>query len=234
VTTGTDISVNSLGSAFWRRLEAVAIFLVSFTLAAVVVYHRHRVQAYLFEIGWLSYPVAVALMSIVASAPFSVTDALAVMNGVLFGPVVGSLVNAAGLVCAAFIGYAIARRTSKLLDLDEQIAKLPGWITRYRIASPMFLIMVRMLPGIGGTLATQTAAAYRVGVFTQIWTMCLVAVPICSLLAIFGDGVAGFVHARVTVPVRTYVVEHSRRVHLPHRRRASPRPLETPLTGPLP
>ncbi|MBV8150689.1 MAG: hypothetical protein JO101_08280 [Candidatus Eremiobacteraeota bacterium] len=232
MAAGTDISVDSVGSVAWRRFEALAIFLVSFVLAATVVYHRHAVQRYLYEIGWLAYPCAIALMAVVASAPFSVTDALAVMNGVLFGPVVGSLVNAGGLVVAAIIGYVVAQRTSKLLDLEAQIAKLPHWISRYRIGSPMFLIMVRLLPGIGGTLSTQTAAAYRVGFLTQIWTMCLVAVPICTLLAIFGDGVAGFVHAHVTQPVQTYVVEHGKRIHLPRRRHHSPAPV--PLTGPGP
>ena len=94
--------------------------------------------------------------------------------------------------------------------MAERIDHLPGWIKRWPVGSPMFLIVVRLLPGIGGTVATQSAAAYRVGVWTQVWTMSAVAIPICTLLAVFGDGVADYVHAHVTQPVRTYVIEHSR------------------------
>jgi len=210
----------------WRRLEAIAIFAVTFGLAAVVVYNRNAVQDYLWGIGWVAYPLAIALMTVVASAPFSVTDALAIMNGVVFGPLVGSLINAAGLIFAAVIAYLIALRTNRLLDIEQQLARLPGWIRRWPVASPMFLILVRLLPGVGGTVATQTAAAYRVSLWTQIWTKCVVAIPLATLLAVFGDGVAAYVHAHITQPVRTYVIQHSKKVHLPHIKHPRPQPSE--------
>ena len=212
-----------------RWLEAVAIFAGSFFLAAIVVYNRSAVQDYLWGVGWVAYPMAVLLMAIVASAPFSVTDALAVMNGIIFGPVAGSIINAVGIVLAAILAYRIAMRTSHLLDIADRLQRLPGWIKRWEVASPMFLVMVRLLPGIGGTVATQTAAAYRVPLWVQIWTMSVVAVPICTLLAVFGDGVAAYVHSHVTQPVRTYVIEHSKRVHFPRIRRHTPAPTPTPM-----
>ena len=208
----------------WRRLEAIAILAGTFALAAVVVYHRSAVQDYLWGIGWVAYPLAIALMAVVASAPFSVTDALAIMNGVVFGPVAGSVINAAGLIIAAVVAYLIALRTNRLLDIEQQLERLPRWIRRFPVASPMFLILVRLLPGIGGTVATQTAAAYRVSLWTQIWTKCVVAIPIATLLAFFGDGVAAYVHAHVTQPVRTYVIQHTKKVHLPKLKHPRPAP----------
>ena len=71
-------------------------------------------------------PLAIVIFAVVASAPFSVTDALAIMNGALFGPLVGSLVNAGGIVLAAVLGYAVALRTSKLLDIEATVRRLPG------------------------------------------------------------------------------------------------------------
>jgi uncharacterized membrane protein YdjX (TVP38/TMEM64 family) len=220
--------LRSGGNLWWRRLEALAILAGSFAVAAVVVYHRTAVQEYLWTIGWVAFPIGVLVMTVVASAPFSVTDALAVMNGVVFGPVIGSLINAAGLILAAVVAYLIALRTNKLLDVQQQLARLPPWIKRWRVASPMFLILVRLLPGIGGTLATQTAAAYRVSLWTQIWTKSVVAIPIATLLAFFGDGVAVYVHSHVTQPVRTYVIEHSKNVHLPKIKRHTPPPSPYP------
>lgn len=197
-----------------RRLEAAAIIVGSFAVALFVVYHRRAVQDELWQLGPLAIPVAIAVMSFVAAAPFSVTDALAIMNGVVFGPLLGSLINAAGLVIAAVIAYLIALRTNKLLDIEQQLERLPSWIKRWPVASPMFLILVRLMPGVGGTVATQTAAAYRVSLWTQIWTKCIVAVPIATLLAIFGDSAAGYV-AHLYQPVKTYMIQHSRHVHLP-------------------
>ncbi len=143
----------------------------------------------------IGYPLAIGLFTLVASAPFSVTDALAVMNGVIFGPLWGSVVNAVGLVFAALVGYALARRTSHLLDLHNNIDRLPRWVKRFRVGSPAFLLTLRIIPGLGGTLATQIAAAYKIPIFVHVWTMCAIAIPICTLLAIFGDRASASAHA---------------------------------------
>jgi uncharacterized membrane protein YdjX (TVP38/TMEM64 family) len=198
-------------SVAWRRAEAALVFITSFLLAAFVIKYKTSVEAMLSTLGPLSYPLAIALFAVVASAPFSVTDAIAIMNGVIFGPLWGSVVNAIGLVLAALAGYAIARRTSHLLELDKNIARLPSWIRRYRVGSPAFLLTLRVLPGLGGTLATQVAAAFRVPIFVHVWTMCAIAIPICTLLAIFGDRVSATVHA--------YYEAHAPHVHMQMPRR---------------
>jgi len=197
---------------FIRRAEAALIFLASFVLAALVVANKAAVSAYLAKIGLFSYPLAILIFAIVASAPFSVTDAIAVMNGVLFGPLWGSVINALGLVAAAIVGYVVALRTSKLLDIEANVARLPAWARHFRIGSWQFLLTVRIIPGLGGTIATQTAAALRVPLFRHIWTMCAIAVPICTVLAIFGNGAATFVEARVVQPTKKYIKDY--RLHL--------------------
>ena len=213
-------------SAFWRRAEAAFIFFSSFVLAALVIRNKTAIESMLGTLGWLAYPIAILIFTIVASAPFSVTDALAIMNGVLFGPLWGSVVNAVGLVLAAIVGYALARRTSQLLELHENIGKLPRWVTRFRVGSPPFLLSLRVIPGLGGTLATQIAAAFRVPMYVHVWTMCAIAVPICTLLAIFGD--------RVSTTVQTYYHAHRPHVHMPDRLRHLFRDQHTPDPVPQP
>jgi uncharacterized membrane protein YdjX (TVP38/TMEM64 family) len=179
-----------------RRAEAALVFLTSFLLAWFVIRYKGQVETFLSTIGpWIAYPLAVVIFTIVASAPFSVTDALAIMNGVIFGPLWGSVVNAVGLVFAAIGGYLLARRTSHLLELDKNIEKLPNWVRRFKVGSPAFLLTLRLIPGLGGTMATQIAAAFRVPMFLHVWTMCAIAIPICTILAIFGDRVSNAVHA---------------------------------------
>jgi uncharacterized membrane protein YdjX (TVP38/TMEM64 family) len=211
-----------------RRLEAGLILGASFALAAFVVARKTEVEHLLTALGPWSYPLAAIIFAVVASAPFSVTDALAVMNGVLFGPWLGSAVNAVGLVLAAVIGYVVALRTSKLLNIEESVARLPAWARHFKIGSPMFLIVVRVIPGLGGTIATQTAAALRVPIWRQIYTMCAIAVPICTALAVGGDALSNYIDAKIVEPAHRFAEEHH--VHfLPRPHRAiAPAPAVTP------
>ncbi len=218
-------------STVLRRLEAGLILGASFALAAFVVARKTEVEHLLTALGPWSYPLAIVIFAVVASAPFSVTDALAVMNGVLFGPWLGSAVNAAGLVVAAVIGYVVALRTSKLLNIEESVARLPGWARHFKIGSPMFLIVVRIIPGLGGTIATQTAAALRVPIWRQIYTMCAIAVPICTALAVGGDALSNYIEAKIVEPANRFAEHHHLRFphHFPTRHHViAPLPAITP------
>jgi len=177
-----------------RRAGGLALLAASFFLAYLVIRHQPRVAHEIRTIGPLAYPLAVAVFVLVASAPFSVTDALAIMNGAIFGPVKGTLVDAFGLVGAALLGYWVAGHASRLLTLDEYLGRLPGWVRRFPVGSPSFLLAVRIIPGFGGTVATATAATFRVPIWVHIWTMCAIALPICALLTIFGDRVTVALH----------------------------------------
>jgi uncharacterized membrane protein YdjX (TVP38/TMEM64 family) len=179
---------------FYRRCAAVGLLIGSFVLAYLVIRYQPHVEHEIRTLGPLAYPLAIVVFALVASAPFSVTDALAIMNGAIFGPLRGSLVDAVGLVLAALLGYWVNLRASKLLDLHEYLQRLPAWVKRFPVGSPAFLIAVRVIPGFGGTVATASAAAFKVPIWVHVWTMCAIAVPICTILTIFGDRVTVFVH----------------------------------------
>jgi uncharacterized membrane protein YdjX (TVP38/TMEM64 family) len=197
-----------------RRVEAVGILVGSFALAAAVVAHRPWVEHAIGAVGPFAVPLAILVFAVVASAPFSVTDALAVMNGVLFGPVWGSVVNAIGLVLAAVIGYLVALRTSSAFDVRSHVERLPGWARHFQVGSPMFLLSVRLIPGLGGTLATQTAAALRVPIFRQVYTMCAIAIPVCTILAVGGNWLSDEIQSRIVNPVQASMERHH--IHFGH------------------
>lgn len=192
------------------------MLIVSFALAALVIRYQPAVEHYIRSIGSFAIPLAGLLFVAVASAPFSVTDALAIMNGAIFGPFWGSVINAVGIVFAAMVGYWVSRRASHLLDLDAALERLPAWVKRFRVGSPAFLIAVRVIPGFGGTIATSTAAAFRVPLFVHVWTMSVIAIPICVLLAISGDRVTVIIHGYET---RVHVFTQKHMPHFHFRRR---------------
>lgn len=195
----------------------------SFALAALVIRFQPLVEHEIRSLGLSAYPLAIAVFTVVASAPFSVTDALAIMNGAIFGPVMGSIVNAIGLVLAALMGYWINRHASQWLDLDAYLQRVPAWVKRFPVGSPAFLLAVRVIPGFGGTVATASAATFRVPVWRHVWTMCAIAIPICTILAIFGDRVTIVVH-RYEARAHAYWMEHRPHLHLPHRVKVTPTP----------
>lgn len=209
-----------------RRLAGIALLALSFGLAAVVIKYQPAVEHAIRSVGpSVAIPVATALFAIVASAPFSVTDALAIMNGAIFGPVWGSIINAIGIVIAAAVGYWINRHATHLLDLDAALARLPGWVKRFRIGSPMFLIVVRIIPGFGGTVATASAAAFRVPVWIHVLTMSVVAIPVCTILAVFGDRATAAIHSYES-KAHNYIIHHHPHFRFPHRRhRPTPQPM---------
>lgn len=206
-----------------RRLAAIAILIVSFTLAALVIRFQPEVEGFIRGVGPPAYPLAVAVFAVVASAPFSVTDALAVMNGAIFGPINGSIVNAIGLVLAALLGYWINRHASHMLDLEAYLDRLPRWVKRFPVGSPAFLLAVRVIPGFGGTVATASAATFRVPVWVHVWTMCAIAIPICTLLAIFGDRVTVVVHG-YEARAHIYWEHHHPHFNFRHRAKATATP----------
>jgi uncharacterized membrane protein YdjX (TVP38/TMEM64 family) len=213
---------------FFRRFSAFALLAVSFTLAFLVIRYQPVVEHEIRTIGPLAYPLAIVVFAIVASAPFSVTDALAVMNGALFGPIRGSLVDAVGLVLAAMLGYWVNQRASRLLDLHEYLQKLPPWVKRFPVGSPAFLLAVRVIPGFGGTVATASAAAFKVPMWVHVWTMCAIAIPVCTVLSIFGDRVTVLVHGfahRYEDSYHHYCQTHScPHFRFRHKQKATPTP----------
>ncbi|HEY9179074.1 MAG TPA: VTT domain-containing protein [Candidatus Baltobacteraceae bacterium] len=191
-----------------RRLAGIGLLAVSFAVAWFVIRDQPHIEHLIRSVGpRVALVIATAIFAVVAAAPFSVTDALAIMNGALFGPFWGSIVNAVGIVLAAAFGYWINRHASHLLDLDAALARLPGWVKRFKVGSPMFLIAVRVIPGFGGTVATASAAAFRVPVWIHVLTMSIVAIPLCTVLAIFGDRATELIHG-YEARAHMYILHH--------------------------
>lgn len=203
-----------------RRVAGLGLLAFSFAVAALVIRYQPDIEHGIRSIGpHVAVPLAAVIFAIVASAPFSVTDALAIMNGAIFGPFWGVVINAAGIIAAGAIGYWINRHATKLMDLESALNRLPAWVKRFRIGSPMFLVAVRLIPGFGGTVATATAAAMRVPVWIHIACMAVVAIPVCTLLAIFGDRAVEAIHGYES-RAHMYILHH--RPHWRFRHRVTP------------
>jgi hypothetical protein len=61
--------------------------------------------------------------------------------------------------------------------------------------------------------------------------MCAIAVPICTVLAVFGNATSDYLEAHVFAPVQRSMEKHH--IHFPHRR-PHPRPTHFTLNTPQP
>jgi uncharacterized membrane protein YdjX (TVP38/TMEM64 family) len=94
------------------------------------------IQAWIEATGAWAYVIALAVMAIVAILPIP-AEAPAIMNGMLFGPVVGTAISWMGAMVGAWISFELARSVGRpvahrfvsasALAKADEIAQGAGW-----------------------------------------------------------------------------------------------------------
>ncbi|MBM7866770.1 hypothetical protein GTO89_03990 [Heliobacterium gestii] len=116
------------------------------------------------------------------------SDPVALVNGFIYGTALGAVANGLGSMGGAVAGYWLIRRSAEEISLPEQFAKLPRWLREFPVASPVFLIGVRLIPLIGGDIVKYAAALYRVPFRRFLWTQAVGITPWAIFLAAVGAG----------------------------------------------
>lgn len=127
-------------------------------------------------LGWAAPIVAVTVLSMLVVVPGVPSDLFGVVNGALFGPIAGGLVNWVGALAGSAICYAIGRRLGEHPWVSGLIARLPQRM-RWGVGSLPFLLLVRYLPAVGGTTVNYTAGAMRVSIGRFLWTAAVSTLP---------------------------------------------------------
>lgn len=172
-----------------RRLRALiplAALAFAFLLAYLAVHHREMLTVWLIEAGPLGPLVSIALYVGLVSTPFVSSDILALLNGAIFGFWEGALINCIGVMLGAVSTYLIARRTGEFLDIQKDLERLPPWVKRLPVGSPLFLLALRLVPWVGGTIANNVAGFYKISIFRHLWTTAVVAIPVAVVSAYLG------------------------------------------------
>lgn len=171
----------------------LAALVLAFYLAYFAVHHRQMLEAWLIDAGPLGPLLSIAVYIGLVSSPFVSSDIMALLNGAIFGFWEGALLNCVGIMLGAVSTYLIARRTGEFLDIHEDLEKLPPWIKRLPVGSPLFLLGLRIVPWIGGTIANNVAGFYKISIFRHLWTTAVVALPVAIFFAYVGHRAAGFI-----------------------------------------
>jgi len=169
-----------------RALVPLGALTLAFALAYFAVHHRHVLQAWLIQAGPMGPLVSVAIYVLLVSSPFVSSDILALLNGAIFGFWEGALINCVGVMLGGVSTYLIARRTGEFLDIHEELERLPPWVKRLPVGSPLFLLALRMVPWVGGTIANNVAGFYKISIFRHLWTTAVIAIPVAVITAYIG------------------------------------------------
>ncbi|TAM60005.1 TVP38/TMEM64 family protein [bacterium] len=172
-----------------RRLRALiplSALILAFVLAFTAVHHRHLLQVWLIEAGPLGPLVSIAIYVGLVSSPFVSSDILALLNGAIFGFWEGAAINCAGVMLGGVSTYLIARRAGEFLDIHEDLERLPPWVKRLPVGSPLFLLALRVVPWVGGTIANNVAGFYKIAILRHLWTTAVVALPVAIFTAYAG------------------------------------------------
>ena len=143
--------------------------------------------------GWGAWaPVAsIALIVLHSFVPFP-AELIAIANGMLFGPVWGTLVTWIGAMLGAALAFALARRYGRPL-VDRLLARREWTGTEALDAccDARSLLLARLVPVISFNLINYAAGLLGVGWWRFLWTTSLGILPITVASVTLGSQLTG-------------------------------------------
>jgi uncharacterized membrane protein YdjX (TVP38/TMEM64 family) len=137
--------------------------------------------------GLVAPAISVPVHSIVAVTPFP-SDLIGIANGTIYGFWLGTLLSWLGWYIAAFIEFQIGRRAGRDFDVSGWVARSPGFIRRFPVGHPAFIIGSRWVPWAGGHVSTLLPGAMEVPLGRFAWCSAIAIVPSAMVASGIGAG----------------------------------------------
>ncbi|MGI9626277.1 MAG: TVP38/TMEM64 family protein [Longimicrobiales bacterium] len=147
-------------------------------------------EGWLVGLGPWAFVIAPLVMAGVAVLPIP-AEAPALINGMLFGPVVGTVITWTGALGGAWISFEIARALGRpvagrlvkeaTLDRADRIVEQAGWSG---------LLVARLLPVVAFTAINWAAGLTSVSRWRFLWTTALGIIPGAIVFTASGSGIA--------------------------------------------
>ncbi len=150
----------------------------------------NRIGEWIEESEELMYVLAPLFMLIVAILPFP-AEIPAMVNGMVFGPIIGLVCTWSGAMLGAWISFELARRWGR--PLAERIVKQSMLDRADRLALSArwpVLILLRLLPTVAFTAINWVAGFTRIQRSTFLWTTAIGILPGAVVFTVSGSGLA--------------------------------------------
>jgi len=181
---------SSCRGTWLRRFGGLLLLVLLLALAWVVLDlfdARGGVERVAGSLGPAASGMLVPLQALLSVTPFP-GEAVAFVICGLHGFWAGAALVWLGWMLGGFVQYGLARRIARDFELDR--ARLPGWLQRFPVEHPVFLIVGRWLPG-GFHLVNTAAGALKVPLWRHAWSAALGIVPPALLVSALAQGLLG-------------------------------------------
>ncbi len=185
-----------------RRLWPAAAVLAALVLATVVVWAYalgarmplpgfelsvEGVEAEIERFGMWGVAVSILLMVLHSFVPFP-AELVAMANGMLYGPVFGTLITWTGAMLGAHLAFGLARRLGRpfvrAMIAERHRAAIERWTARQ---GDGVLLFSRLMPVISFNLINYAAGLAGVSWWTFTWTTGLGILPLTCVMVMLGD-----------------------------------------------
>ena len=147
-----------------------------------------RVVAQIRSWGHWAALGSVALMVAHSFLPFP-SEIITLANGMVFGPLWGSLITWVGAMLGAIGTFGLVRLLGRpfvhRMLSERQLRQLSEWSS---VQGGVALLIGRLIPLIAFNLLNYAAALTEISLWTFIWATGLGILPLTVLLNVFGDG----------------------------------------------
>jgi len=148
-------------------------------------------QVFRERFGVVAPLITVPVHAIVAVTPFP-SDVISVANAVLYGFWLGAALSWIGWWSGALAEYGLGRQARKEFELEIWLARVPRWLRQFPVGHPVFLIVSRQIPWLGGHVSTFVPGAYGVSLRRFAWCSAIAIIPGALVMAAIGAGLTMF------------------------------------------
>jgi uncharacterized membrane protein YdjX (TVP38/TMEM64 family) len=183
----------AIGFILFLALTTVAIWLLAlWDMAAALPGFELSVEAAEQQImSWGVWGVACSILLMVLHSfiPFP-AELVAMANGMLYGPIWGTMITWTGAMLGAYLAFALARWLGRPFVLSiltqRHHATMDRWVTRQGAGA---LLLSRFVPVISFNLINYAAGLTAISWWTFTWTTGIGILPLTILMVLVGDGI---------------------------------------------
>jgi uncharacterized membrane protein YdjX (TVP38/TMEM64 family) len=137
--------------------------------------------------GYWGVLASIGMMILHSFIPFP-AEFVAIANGVIFGPVWGTVITWVGAMLGAFLAFLLARRLGqpfvRRVLSKRKVQNLERWVAKHGLGT---LFISRFIPIISFNLINYAAGLTKISWWTFGWTTGLGILPMTVLMVVMGD-----------------------------------------------
>ena len=181
LTVGATI-IAALGLVIVMALAALSI---GFDSGLTVQGIEDTIQSW----GMWGVAASIGLMVLHSFVPFP-AEFLAIANGMLYGPIWGTVITWVGAMCGAAIAFALARRLGR--PFVEVMVARRDWhmLDEWTADHGAYVVLIsRFIPVIAFNLINYAAGLTKISWWTFAWTSGVGILPLTALMVVMGDNI---------------------------------------------